>query len=251
MKLFVLSSLVLGLSFTACKQQNAGGSEDSFIKSAVAENPNLVAPVSEPLTQGEDQVISASKDPKDYTINVQAGFEPKDVAQYQIQSESTPENLKGLWWMNGNPLADKTVSFAGMKFEAKNGKQFAYFPVFGANNYTFDANESGLKLYNLAAKLDTIYEVTFNNDFTYGEIVPTLKIGLIRVRIPKSIVEFTMTLKEDGHFVRQSKFLGKVLDDYQFVRIVDKNKNPVTGTSDGRWNQYLATTPKIMVPTKK
>ena len=53
--------------------------------------------------------------------------------------------------------------------------------------------------------------MSFNNDFTLGEIVPTLKIGMIRVRISKQIIDFTMSLKEDGHFIRESKFLGKPL----------------------------------------
>jgi hypothetical protein len=251
----VRSSLIFFMCLAvtwSCKQKgdDAGG-EDSFIKSAVTSNPSLIAPVSQPLTEAEDRLISNSQNAGDFMLDMSSPFEPKDLPLHQAMSEATPAPLQGIWYMNGNPLADRTVSFANMKFINKDGKKFAYFPVFGANNYTFLGDESGEKLYTMAKDFDLIYEVTFNNDFTFGEIVPTMKIGIIRIRIPKKIVEFTMTQKSDGYFIRDSKFLGKPLPSYNFVRIFDKNKNPIPGAPEDSWNKYLASSKTIVVPKLK
>jgi len=253
MNLRVFGSLVLGLGLmVACKQKDDDGfGEDSFIKSAVDSNPSLVAPVFQPLSENEDRLISNSVNPSDFFLDMSTPFEPMDLPQHQAMNHASPGPLQGLWYMNGNPLADRTVSFANMKFTVKDGKQFAAFPVFGANNYTFTGDEAGEKLYTMARDFNLIYEVSFNNDFTYGEIVPTMKIGVIRIRIPKKIVEFTMTQKQDGYFVRESKFLGKALPAYNFVRIFDKDKNPITSAQEDSWNKYLASAKTIAVPKLK
>ncbi|MBC7532311.1 MAG: hypothetical protein H7318_12085, partial [Oligoflexus sp.] len=78
-----------------------------------------------------------------------------------------------------------------------------------------------------------------------------LKIGPVRVKLPRAIADFTIEQKEDGHYIRTIKLLGKTALVYDFIRIIDKNKQPVTVTADDRWNRFIADPRKLTIPKKK
>ena len=65
-------------------------------------------------------------------------FTRAEVASFQVAGSSltgTPPELQGIWWMDGNPIPDETVTFAGVDFS----QEKPLLPVFGSNNFSFHA----------------------------------------------------------------------------------------------------------------
>jgi len=155
-----------------------------------------------------------------------------DIDQYLpigSAATGTPENLQGLFWMDGNPLADKIVSLAQVEFtDVTNeaGELVGHtmkFPVYDQGVWTWDDTEKGHFLYSLVHKFQLTYEGHFNADYTYGQISPIIRPlpHHSPVEIPSSLlVDFMMTKIAPDEFSRDSILLGKKYN-YRFRRIVD------------------------------
>ncbi|MBC7532018.1 MAG: hypothetical protein H7318_10600 [Oligoflexus sp.] len=144
----------------------------------------------------------------------------------------TPEALQGLWWMNGNPLADEVLSFASAQWSDIEvdgevvGHQ-ALIPVFDQGIWSWHDSIAGRVLYNLVLKSRLTYHVTFDLNFTHGQVTPLLKpISFIPgIELPASmLVDFKMNAVTEGEYSRDSILLGKK-HSYRFRRIVDGNGN--------------------------
>ncbi|MFW7379988.1 MAG: hypothetical protein ACOH5I_14335 [Oligoflexus sp.] len=154
----------------------------------------------------------------------------------------TPENLQGLWWMDGNPLADEVISFAGAKFDpiVENGELIGYganIPVFDEGIWTWHDTLAGRFLYSLIQGAQVRYLAVFNPDFTYGEVVPYLQPlkPLPGFEIPSSmLVNFTMTQVDANEWSRDSVLLGQA-SSYRFRRIVEGD-----GTRLPAWDEFVA-----------
>lgn len=145
----------------------------------------------------------------------------------------TPKNLQGLWWMNGNPLADEVVSFAGTQWETitdADGEITGYvgtLPVYDEGVWSWHDSAAGRLLYTVVLKTKLVYVATFNKDFTYGQVKPTFQpIGVLpKIEIPPSmLVNFTMNQVSSEEFSRDSVVLGQP-SQYRFRRIVDADGN--------------------------
>jgi hypothetical protein len=114
-------------------------------------------------------------------------------------ANNTPKNLQGLWWMNGNPLADEVVSFAGAQWRevVEGGEVVGHegtLPVFDEGVWSWHDSTAGRLLYSLVLANRLVYVATFNKDFTKGVVVPRINpIGpLPQVTLPPSLlVTFT------------------------------------------------------------
>lgn len=166
----------------------------------------------------------------------------EDIDQYlTIGSDATgtPENLQGLWWMDGNPLADEVVSFAGTSFEEiiEDGELVGYrteIPVFDEGIWSWHDTLAGRVLYGLVLTQRLVYVGVFNTDFTYGEVTPTIKplSVLPTVTIPRSmLVDFTMTQVNEDEWSRDSIVFGQA-SSYRFRRIVDGAGNRLPAYDD-------------------
>jgi hypothetical protein len=147
-------------------------------------------------------------------------------------ANGTPKNLQGLWWMNGNPLADEVISFASTQWEeiVEDGEVVGYrgtLPVYDEGIWSWHDSKAGRILYSLVLGHRLTYVAEFNKDFTYGVIEPRIKpLGVLpAVTIPASmLVEFTMTQVNENEFSRDSILLGQP-SQYRFRRIVDAEGN--------------------------
>jgi hypothetical protein len=149
---------------------------------------------------------------------------------------NTPEALQGIWWMNGNPLADEMVSFAGVKWEPieENGEVVGYrgsLPVYDAKVWSWHGSPAGVALYELVRKSKLVYVAQFNKDFSYGVVTPTFQPGGIPpIGIPPSkLLTFAMRKVADDEYSRDSLILG-VPSQYRFRRLIDANGKEIEET---------------------
>ena len=148
-----------------------------------------------------------------------------------------PETVHGLWWMNGNPLADRTVTFANAIYDQKNRK--ALVPVYGAGNYSWLGDTSGANLYNFSRTINLVYDVQFSEDSKVATIVPTVRFLGRQIAIPHFLAKFTMHYVGDGRWNRETWFLGHRAPDYTLQRIVKAD-----GNRDPEYANYLKTIPQ-------
>ncbi len=140
----------------------------------------------------------------------------------------TPANLQGLWWMNGNPLPDEVVSFAGMSWTdiVEDGEVVGhrgFVPVYDEGVWSWHDSVYGRGLYDLVLQNKLTYEVVFNADYTEAQVTPRAKLfGLVpQVTLPPSmLVDFDMRLVDENEFARDSVIFGQP-SSYRFRRIVD------------------------------
>ena len=148
----------------------------------------------------------------------------KDIDKYLViasDATSTPENIQGLWWMDGNPLADEVLSFAGMSWSAI--EERGEVVGFDEGVWAWHDSLAGRLLYNLVLKAKLTYHVVFNADFTAAQITPVFKpIGLLPgFELPPSfLVDFALNAVNENEYSRDSILFGAP-HTYRFRRIVD------------------------------
>jgi|GEM_PF-3287804 hypothetical protein len=155
---------------------------------------------------------------------------------------NTPEALQGLWWMNGNPLPDEIVSFAGVEWQeiVENGAVVGYrgaLPVYDEGVWSWHKSAFGRGLYNFVLSSRLVYVAEFNKDFSAGIVTPTFEpFGSGKdFEIPASnFVTFAMNKVDDNEYARDSIVLGGETT-YRFRRVVDAN-----GVRLPAWQDYLS-----------
>jgi len=167
------------------------------------------------------------------TVDHKDAYKEMTVAN---DSTNTPEALHGIWWMNGNPLADEMVSFAGVKWVAieENGEVVGYtgsLPVYDAKVWSWHASPAGVVLYELVRNSKLVYVAQFNKDFSYGVVTPTFQLGgKPPFGIPPSkLLTFAMRKVSDDEYSRDS-IIGGLESQYRFRRLIDGNGKPIDGT---------------------
>ena len=134
------------------------------------------------------------------------------------EASEVPSELHGLWWMDGNPVADDVVSFAKSSWDENRRK--TSIEVFGSGVWSWHDSEDGLRTFGGANRFKLTYNFTFNPELTFAQIIPVVSLGKIKLRIPKFIANFTMVRLDDGYWVRKTKFFGQDSGDYYLRRIV-------------------------------
>ncbi len=152
--------------------------------------------------------------------------------EYRNTTRGFPEELQGVWWMDGNPLPDELVTFANASWDGLS--KTLSLPIHEPGNWTWYASKlagsdnpdgrgnplnrrgAGLTLHSLTATSNTTYEIKWDpkmgKDFETG-VVPKL-FGL---SIPKSAANFTIKLENEEALGDESHGI----QDYGSVPLVD------------------------------
>ena len=241
---FAWYSLALGLSLTSCKQGSSGSAAKEDTSSAQGTSIPLSDTDLEPTKQDATDLLGAN-------FNQGAPFERLKINENQkpgLAATGTPVSLRGIWWMDGNPSPDCTVSFAKMDFSQDKPR----FAVFGENNFSWHAGtnggdtdsdyKAGMNAYNLAKFVNNAYEFQWtggDGDKKYDSavIIPTATINIAgitkEIRISTKILKFTMTKVDDDHYKRENFVLGFQVPGYDFRRIFKpSDTDPNTGGTD-------------------
>ncbi len=135
------------------------------------------------------------------------------------------DDFHGLWYMNGNPLADEVLSFAGAKFDAQQNAYLAR--VYDEKIWTWSPNTAGRTLYQAVRQTGLTYKIVKEDDATYQVtpliFLPEYLLG-VELSIPALLADFEIKKTEDPDvWMRPSKFFGRNIGTYRFTRIVYAN----------------------------
>lgn len=236
------------LGSTACKNVSTSNENSSLSAEAQAiadGNEIALTAGSVPSPKFSQKTSPDDLDPRKVALGEQ--FERNRVGEFQIAGSDltgTPRELQGIWWMDGTPLADETVSFANVDFTLEK----PILNVFGPNNFTYHGGEigdeypkgdslykKGSQLHSITKALTLVYELewvgTGGSKYEKARIVPAVraKLGVLEkwLRISPKIIEFTMTRQSEHVYSRDSSFFGKTTEGYSFRRIlIPSDKDP-------------------------
>ena len=175
----------------------------------------------------------------DYSLTSVPHSEIDSYLTIGSEASGTPENLRGLFWMDGNPLPDEVVSFAGAHFSPilKKGDIVGYeawIPVYDEGIWSWHDTLSGRLLYAAVRRVNLRYHLIFNIDFTRGKVIPVVRPlphtpGL---EIPQSmLLAFDMVMVNRDEWRRDSRIAG-LPHCYRFRRIVDGDGNRLANFED-------------------
>jgi len=133
--------------------------------------------------------------------------------------------MRGVFYMEGNPLSDEVLSLAGGKWVES--EQAYYLNVYDQNIWSWDDSTSGRLLYDAVRTFALTYKLTFDSAGV-GHVEPIFHLPPYLLELPLYISDafanFTIVPTEDpNYFIRQSSFFGKPVANYQFIKIIDEN----------------------------
>eukprot|EP01062_Namystynia_karyoxenos_P048748 TRINITY_DN37228_c0_g1_i1.p1 TRINITY_DN37228_c0_g1~~TRINITY_DN37228_c0_g1_i1.p1 ORF type:complete len:233 (+),score=63.28 TRINITY_DN37228_c0_g1_i1:76-774(+) len=151
------------------------------------------------------------------------------IADRSNTPAGVPDSLLGVHYMDGNPLADELVSFAGCEWEEATNT--CNIQVYGERVWGWSDNNDGEMLYWVVRQTALVYKVKFNSEKTFAEVTPTSN---NKLEIPRVFVKFDMYLGDDNTWVRNTTYVNSVpVPDYYFRRIVNAD-----GTRTASWDRY-------------
>jgi hypothetical protein len=151
-----------------------------------------------------------------------------NIATWMISFKSTglPSILKGVFFMDGNPLPDTCITFYNQEWDAE--KLTVSIPVAAPLQWTFHDSIPGLLLL-LGAKLSRFtYKVQFEDETLQNAQVIPLSFG---IPIPKWIVNATLSQVENSSngdtWNRKNIWFGGIprIGEYILRRVVDEEGN--------------------------
>ena len=144
----------------------------------------------------------------------------------QVKETDLPSILKGVFFMDGNPLPDDCITMYNLEWDAQNNT--VSLPVFGQLQWTFHNSIPGWLLLILAWLSRFTYKIKFEDEtLKKSQIIP-LAFG---IPIPKWIINATMCQDENSQngdtWKRKNIWFGVIpkIGDYTLRRIVDENGN--------------------------
>jgi hypothetical protein len=145
-----------------------------------------------------------------------------------------PEALQGLWWLDGNPQKGSVVlTLQHASYDP--ATRTVTFPFNAPYTYSFIADADGQKDFDAGLKVNLVYKITFSEDYRHLQLQSQITIGGHTLTLPTEISNFTATLQEDGHWLRQSRVFGFPVPDYHMRRIVN-----ASGQREPAYQNYLA-----------
>ena len=149
----------------------------------------------------------------------------KDIATWMLADKSAelPAVLQGVFFMDGNPLADDCLTMHGSKWDADS--LTLLLPVFASRQWTFHTSAEGRRLLNGVKFARLTYSIRFEDETLQRAHITPIVFGL---PIPKWIVDFLMYRDEsstngDTWIRRNSWFRGTPSGGYTLRRIADKD----------------------------
>lgn len=249
-----LINLQLGVYGTISDEVNAR------LEKLRAETPKTLHKLEKRGQKVQRDLDKARKDLKQAIITDKIGdYQMISVPHADIDSHlvigndetETPENLQGLWWMDGNPMADEVMSLGGVAFKELivDGEVVGHeglLPVYDERVWSWHNSLQGKGLYSFVNKSKLVYLLRFNKDFTFGKIIPTFRpiAFLPPVGIQEALVDFEMTQVNEDEWSRDSQAFGKqAKGQYRFRRIVAGN-----GQRLENWDDYIESLEERSVP---
>ena len=246
MRMILRVGVSLGLlwtSFSACKHA------DAETQAAPDSTGTLEHPTAKGASNSWDQIEQAVVNPHDYVLLKVPSQGLEAYMTPGSEQQNIPANLQGIWWMDGNPLAPGNVtSFARMVWDGPSNRVLVQ--EYGTNNYTLNADATGLKSFRESANSNLCFEVQFNADYTHGQLIQVMKVPVVNrsAKIPSSAINYKMDLVADGDWLRTSWWGPKRLPDYHLRRIVDASGQRV----EPAYSEFLKAAPAISyIPQKK
>jgi hypothetical protein len=149
-----------------------------------------------------------------------------NIATWMIPIKETnlPNPLKGVFFMDGNPLPDDCITMYNLEWDKQNLS--LVLPVFGPVQWTFHNSFPGWLLLVGAKIARFSYKIQFEDPTLQQAQIIALTFGL---EIPKWILNFTMIQDENSQngdiWYRKNIFFGVIpgIGDYTLRKIVDEN----------------------------
>ncbi|MDJ0620020.1 MAG: hypothetical protein QNJ63_25315 [Calothrix sp. MO_192.B10] len=151
-----------------------------------------------------------------------------DIATWMkpIKETKLPDILKGVFFMDGNPLPDDCITMYNLEWDTQN--LFLLLPVFGELQWTFHPSIQGRALLFAAWLTRCTYKIQFEDEtLRQARIIPLI----FDIPIPTWIVSFTMSQVENSQngdtWERKNSWFGGIssIGEYTLRRIVDKDGN--------------------------
>jgi hypothetical protein len=142
-----------------------------------------------------------------------------------IKETNLPSVLKGVFFMDGNPLPDDCITFYNLEWDSQ--KQTLFLPVFAPLQWTFHNTIFGWLLLRASQLTRFTYKIEFADEsLQHGQVIP---FGL-GIRVPKWIVDATIHREENSKgdiWQRKNLWFGGILrvGEYTLRRIVDEDGN--------------------------
>ncbi|MBW4562794.1 MAG: hypothetical protein KME32_16920 [Mojavia pulchra JT2-VF2] len=143
-----------------------------------------------------------------------------------IQETNLPPALKGVFFMDGNPLPDDCITMYNLEWDAQN--QSLVLPVFAPVQWTFHNSILGWLLLRAAQLSRFAYKIQFEDEMLQQAQIIPFTFGL---KIPRWIVNLTMSQDENSKngdiWKRRNVWFGGIprIGEYTLRRIVDEDGN--------------------------
>lgn len=150
-----------------------------------------------------------------------------------VKETNLPNILKGVFFMDGNPLPDDCITMYNLEWDAENNTLF--LPVFGQLQWTFHNTIPGTLLLIACWLTQLTYKIQFEDETLKKSQVLPLAFG---IPIPKWIINATMCLSENSPngdiWQRKNIWLSAIpgIANYTLRRIVDENGNYTPAFND-------------------
>ena len=149
-----------------------------------------------------------------------------NIATWMIPIKETnlPSVLKGVFFMDGNPLPDTCITMYNLEWDTQN--RALVLPVFAPLQWTFHNSIAGWILLRLVQWFELTYKIQFKDEtLQEAQIIPFL----LGIPISTSIVSFTMS--QDKNYLngdiwhRKNVWLGGLskAGEYTLRKVVDKD----------------------------
>ncbi|AFY58435.1 hypothetical protein Riv7116_6079 [Rivularia sp. PCC 7116] len=150
-----------------------------------------------------------------------------------FKETNLPSVLKGVFFMDGNPLPDDCITMYNLEWDAENNT--LSLPVFGQIQWTFHNSILGRLLLIGAWLSQFTYKIQFEDETLQKSQIIPLSLG---IPIPKWIINATMCQDESSQngdiWQRKNIWFGIIplIGDYTLRRIVDENGNYTSAFND-------------------
>lgn len=150
-----------------------------------------------------------------------------------VEETNLPNILKGVFFMDGNPLPDDCITMYNLEWDAENNTLF--LPVFGQLQWTFHNSIPGRLLLIGAWLSQFTYKIQFEDETLQKSQIIPLALG---IPIPKWIINATMCQDESSQngdtWQRKNIWFNTItgFGDYTLRRIVDVNGNYTSAFND-------------------
>ncbi|WP_341524530.1 hypothetical protein WKK05_17990 [Nostoc sp. UHCC 0302] len=140
-----------------------------------------------------------------------------------ITPTNLPAVLRGVFFMDGNPLPDTCITMYNLEWDTQN--QTLFLPVFAPLQWTFHNSISGWILLQLVELFQVTYKIQFEDaTLQQAQVIPFL----LGVPVPSWIVSFTMSQDKNSNngdiWQRKNLWFGGLsrAGEYTLRRVVDE-----------------------------